>query len=69
MIEAAERERQIEQYAAAMKKRIEQTELELAQAKIDASEEGLERTLAQVDLNYKRLVYVNQQREKRCSRL
>lgn len=62
-LEAAERERQIEQYADAMKKRITQTELELAQASIDASEEGLERTLAQIDLNYKRLRFANQQRE------
>ena len=61
--EQAQAEQQIAQYEAAMRTRIEQTELELSQARIDAKKEGVEKDMEQNELNYKRLLFENQRRE------
>lgn len=61
-VEIAEREREIAEYRKKVGEQVSQAEIEIAQARIDAMEEGSAKEKAQIDLNYKKLVFANQQR-------
>ncbi|MEG1289747.1 MAG: tape measure protein [Bacteroidales bacterium] len=61
--ETAERNEKIKEYEDAVKKQVKQSELDIAQARIDAMEDGYAKEQAQNDIAYKRLVLANQQRE------
>lgn len=62
--EAEERLRASEAYAQKLSDDAKQNEFAIAQARIEAMGEGLDKQLAQVDLNYQRLQYENQKRER-----
>lgn len=62
--EAEERLRASETYAQKMADEAKQNEFAIAQARIEAMGEGLDKQLAQVDLNYQRLQYENKKRER-----
>lgn len=53
-VENAERQRQIDELNQQNKEKVVQSELELAQAKIDAMDEGFLKEQAQIELNYKK---------------
>lgn len=61
--ETAERTQKIKDYEAEVKKQVTQSELDIAQARIDAMDEGFAKEQAQNELAYKRLLFANQQRE------
>lgn len=67
---ATERNQQLQKYAEDVSKEARQAEFDIAQAKIDAMEEGLNKELAQNELNYKRLIDANiRRREEMVERL
>lgn len=61
--ETAERTQKIKDYEAEIKKQVTQSELDIAQARVDAMDEGFAKEQAQNELAYKRLLFANQQRE------
>lgn len=61
--ETAERNEQIQQYGEAVSREVRQAELDIAQSKIDAMEEGFAKQQAQIKLTYDRMIFENQQRE------
>jgi hypothetical protein len=61
--EQAETTQATKDYYAAIGREIEQGELDRAQTKIDLMNEGFDREMAQNELNYKRMLFENQQRE------
>lgn len=61
--ETAERTQKIEEYEDSVKKQVKQSELDIAQARIDAMEDGYAKEQAQNDLAYQRLILANQERE------
>lgn len=61
--ETAERTQKIKEYEVAVKKQVKQSELDIAQARIDAMEDGYAKEQAQNDLAYQRLILANQERE------
>lgn len=62
---AAERAQNIREYAESVKSEVIQAELDIRQAQIDANDEGFEKSIAQVKLNYDRLTVQNLEREKK----
>lgn len=60
--ETAERNEQIQQYGEAVSREVRQAELDIAQSKIDAMEEGFAKQQAQVNLTYERMIFENEQR-------
>lgn len=61
--ETAERNRQIQQYGEAVSREVRQAELDIAQSKIDAMEEGFAKQQAQINLTYERMIFENEQRQ------
>lgn len=61
--ETAERNEQIQQYGEAVSREVRQAELDIAQSKIDAMEEGFAKQQAQIKLTYDRMIFENQQRQ------
>lgn len=61
--ETAERTQKIKEYEEAVKKQVKQSELDIAQASIDAKEDGYAKEQAQNELSYQRLKLANQERE------
>lgn len=61
--ETAERNQQIQAYQESVKKQITQAELDISQSRIDAMEDGFAKEQAQIELNYRRMIFANQQRE------
>lgn len=62
---AAQRAADIREYAENVKSETIQAELDIRQAQIDAMDEGFEKSIAQVQLNYDRLTVQNLEREKK----
>lgn len=62
-VQTAERTQKIQEYAEDVAREARQAELDIEQARIDGMNEGLEKELAQNELNYKRLIEVNVQRQ------
>lgn len=62
-VEIAERQRQIDEYGRKVSEQIKQSEIELSQSRIDAMDEGAAKEREQIDLNYKKLLFANQQRQ------
>ena len=62
---AAQRALNIREYAENVKSEVVQAELDIRQAQIDAMDEGFEKSIAQVKLNYDRLTVQNLEREKK----
>lgn len=62
-VEIAERKAQIEEYVRQVKQQIAIAEEEIAQAQIDAMKDGVLKEQAQIELNYKRLIRENAERE------
>lgn len=62
---AAQRALNIREYAENVKSEVIQAELDIRQAQIDAMDEGFEKSIAQVKLNYDRLTVQNLEREKK----
>lgn len=62
---AAQRAADIREYAENVKSETIQAELDIRQAQIDAMDEGFEKSMAQVQLNYDRLTVQNLEREKK----
>ena len=62
---AAERAQNIREYAESVKSEVIQAELDIRQAQIDANDDGFEKSIAQVKLNYDRLTVQNLEREKK----
>jgi tape measure domain-containing protein len=62
--ETAERTQQIQEYEETVIRQVTQSELDIAQARIDAMEEGYTKEQAQNELAYNRLIYANQERER-----
>lgn len=62
---AAQRALNIREYAENVKSEVIQAELDIRQAQIDAMDEGFEKSMAQVQLNYDRLTVQNLEREKK----
>lgn len=62
---AAQRAADIREYAETVKSETIQAELDIRQAQIDAMDEGFEKSIAQVQLNYDRLTVQNLEREKK----
>lgn len=60
---AEERTQKIREYAEEVAREARQAELDIEQARIDGMNEGLEKELAQNELNYKRLIESNVQRQ------
>lgn len=60
----ADRLRQIEDYTQSVNEAVEASELDIRQKRIELQEEGFERELAQLQLNYDKLVKENQRRER-----
>lgn len=60
---AEERTQKIREYAEDVAREARQAELDIEQARIDGMNEGLEKELAQNELNYKRLIEANVQRQ------
>lgn len=61
--ETAERTQKIKEYEEAVKRQVKQSELDIAQARIDAMEDGYAKEQAQNELAYQRLILANQERE------
>lgn len=61
-VETAERNQKIKEYAESVIKAQREAEFEIRQSEIDLLKDGVEKELKQVELNYDRLVYANQQR-------
>lgn len=62
-VEIAERQRQIDEYGRKVSEQIKQSEIELSQSRIDAMDEGAAKEREQINLNYKKLLFANQQRQ------
>lgn len=62
---AAQRALNIREYAENVKSEVIQAELDIRHAQIDAMDEGFEKSIAQVQLNYDRLTVQNLEREKK----
>lgn len=62
---AAQRAADIREYAETVKSETIQAELDIRQAQIDAMDDGFEKSMAQVQLNYDRLTVQNLEREKK----
>lgn len=62
---AAQRALNIREYDENVKSEVIQAELDIRQAQIDAMDEGFEKSIAQVQLNYDRLTVQNLEREKK----
>lgn len=62
--EAAERRKQEEEYARQLADQQQDFEFEIRQARIDAMKDGIEKELAQNELNYDRLKTQNERRER-----
>jgi tape measure domain-containing protein len=60
--EAAERNKQIAEYGESVIRQTRQTELYIRQEQINAMEDGYEKTKAQIDLNYDRMIEENKKR-------
>lgn len=61
-VQTAERTQKIQEYAEDVAREARQAEIDIEQARIDGMNEGLEKELAQNELNYKRLIEANVQR-------
>lgn len=61
--ETAERNEQIRKYGESVSRETRQAELDIAQSKIDAMEEGFAKQQAQIKLTYDRMIFENEQRE------
>lgn len=61
--ETAERTQKIKEYEEAVKKQVKRSELDIAQASIDAKEDGYAKEQAQNELTQQRLKLANQERE------
>jgi tape measure domain-containing protein len=61
--ETAERNQKIQEYSESVAKQVKQSELDIAQARIDAMDEGFNKEMAQNEQAYNRLIFANQQRE------
>lgn len=61
-ITAANRLRVEQDYAEKLKVQAKRTELEIAQSEIDGMAEGLDKQLRQINLNYNKLIFENEQR-------
>lgn len=59
----ADRARQIQDYTQSVEEAVEASELDIAQKRLELQEEGFDRELAQLNLNYRRLIQENKQRE------
>lgn len=59
----ADRTRQIQDYTQSVEEAIEASELDIAQKRLELQEEGFDQELAQLNLNYRRLIQENKQRE------
>ena len=62
-VQTAERNERIRQYGEDVAREARQAELDIEQARIDGMQEGLEKELAQNELNYKRLTEANLRRQ------
>ncbi len=62
-VQTAERNEKIRQYGEDVAREARQAELDIEQARIDGMQEGLEKELAQNELNYKRLTEANLRRQ------
>lgn len=62
-VEIAERQKQIDEYGRKVSEQIKQSEIELSQSRIDTMAEGAAKEREQIDLNYKKLLFANQQRQ------
>lgn len=62
-VQAAERTQRIKDYEAEAAREARQAELDIEQARIDGMNEGTDKAIAQNELNYKRLMEANRQRE------
>lgn len=65
---AAARRQKLQDYADDVSREARQAELDIEQARIDGMKEGLEKELAQNELNYQRLVEANRQRQEEMVR-
>lgn len=61
--ETAQRTAQIREYSDRVSEAVQQAELDIRQADISAKEDGYEKSIAQVNLNYDRLIAENKKRE------
>ena len=61
--ETAERNQKIQEYSESVAKQVRQSELDIAQARIDAMDEGFNKEMAQNEQAYNRLIFANKQRE------
>lgn len=61
-VQTAERNQKIKEYAESVIKAQREAEFEIRQSEIDLLKDGVEKELKQVELNYDRLVFANQQR-------
>lgn len=61
--EAAQRNSKIKEYSEKVSEAVRQAELDIRQAEIDAMEEGYNKSVAQVNLNYDRLIAENEKRK------
>lgn len=62
-VENAERQKQIDEYGRKISGQIKQSEIEISQSRIDGMEEGATKERDQIGLNYKKLIFANQQRQ------
>lgn len=62
-VQTAERKQKIQEYAEDVSREARQAELDIEQARINGMNEGLEKELAQNELNYERLIEANRQRQ------
>lgn len=62
-VEAAERARQIREYRDKVVDDITKAELDISQARIDVMDEGIDKEMAQIELNYEKLLFENKQRQ------
>lgn len=61
--ETAERNQKIKEYSESVAKQLKQSELDIAQARIDAMDDGFDKELAVIALNYDKLIAENQKRQ------
>lgn len=61
-VQTAERNQKIKEYAESVIQQQREAEFEIRQNEIDLLKDGIEKELKQVELNYDRLVFTNQQR-------
>lgn len=62
-IQTADRNEKIREYGETVAREVRQAELDIEQARIDGMEDGLEKELAQNELNYNRLIEENKRRQ------